>query len=361
MSIIGGSMKNTNIVPQTIDNTPIGISIYSVKQEYCHHHNKFLEIIYCLKGNATLHVLYEDIDLTDGDIISCDPHDVHSLSSKEENLFVSFYFDLTHPVFNNPDLQHMFFVCERYVLRKESQEQLQKLKHLLLTLLYFYCFPHEKVSQVDTFNNLALKIMAIMLEHFHFFNYVTGSLDYSQDAKNRLEHIMIYTNRYYYEKLTLSRIGEEEHINPTYLSHFFKKTTFFGYSGFLNFVRTYQSELLLLETDMKISDISYACGFSDPKFYYKQFKIWYRHTPLQHRKLLKEIEQNSVENHYYKVDEISSKLEHYISYYFATLHIPEFWNVPYIPYRNIPVNSDSSSGDCSSCIANTSSSIQILP
>lgn len=331
-------MGNNRITFDFIRDTPVGISIYSVTQEPCHYHEGYLEIIYCLKGNATLHVSYEDIVLTDGDIISCDPHDIHALRSSEENLFVSFYFDLSHPIFEKPDLKYIFFVCERYVLRKEKQDEMQNLKHFLLTLLYFYCFPHDKVSQSETFNNLAVTIINIMLEHFHFFNYITNALDYSQDAKDRFEHIMIFTNRNYPEKLTLTRIGQEEHLNSNYLSHFFKKTTFLGYSAYLSFIRTYQSERLLLNTNENISDISYTVGFSDPKYYYRHFKKWYGHTPLQHRKFFQATCSRSAENKYYHPNEIGPILEHYISYYFATLHIPEFWNVPFIPFRNVPLS-----------------------
>lgn len=329
-------MNNYNIRPNLIPNTPVGISIYSVTQEACHYHEGFLEIIYCLKGNATFHASYEDIRLIDGDIISCDSHDIHALNSTKENLFVSFYFDLTHPIFNDPDLKDVLFVCERYVLPKKQQDEMQNLKHFLLTLLYFYCFPHAKVSSTETFNNLAVKILNIMQEHFHLFHYVTQSMDYTQDQKERFNRIVIYINQHYDEKITLSHLAEKEHVNPNHLSHFLKKTTLGGYSSFLNYIRTYQSEWLLFISSANISDISYNAGFSDPKFYYKSFKTWYGHTPLQHRKFFQRIEQLSEPNHYYEINEISDLLEHYISYYFATLHIPEFWDVPYIPFRNVP-------------------------
>lgn len=330
-------MHTANTVPDFIKDTPVAISIYSITQEACHYHEGFLEIIYCFKGNAVIHIAYEDIPLTDGDIISCDPHDIHALQSSENNLFVSFYFDLRHPIFNNPDLPYMFFVCERYVLRKEKQDEMQNLKHLLLTMLYFYCFPHEKVSQRETFCNLALKIMDIMLEHFHFFNYVANTLDYSQEAKQRYEKVMVLTNQRYSEKLTITKIGAQLHLNSNYLSHFFKKTSFVGYSSYLNFVRIYHSEVLLLDSIRNISDISYTVGYSDPKFYYRSFKKWYGCTPLQHRTFFKKIEERSQENQFYDPKEISAQLEHYISYYFATLHIPEFWNVPFVLFRNVPL------------------------
>lgn len=330
------AMARGNIIPALIPGTPVGISIYSVTQERDHYHDGFMEIMYCFKGNAVLHQNYEDIVLEEGDIISCDPRDVHCLRSSEDNLFVSFYFDLADPIFGNPDLPDIFFVCERYVLRPEKQNEMQNLKHFLLTMLYFYCFPHPKVSLEDTFNNLAVKIIDIMLEHFHFFDYSLNELEYSAEAKKRFERLVVYINQHYHEKLTISKLSEIEHLNSSYLSLFFRKTSFFGFSGLVNFMRIYHSGSMLLDSDKNISDIALDLGYSDSKFYYRNFKIWYGHTPLQHRKYYQETLSKSQENRYYTPEEITSILEHYISYYFATLHIPEFWNVPYIPYRNVP-------------------------
>lgn len=330
-------MGKYNMKPAMIDGTPVGISIYSVTQEKPHYHEGIMEIIYCFKGNATIHISYEDIRLEEGDIISCDPHDVHCIRSNDDNLFISFYFDLNNPVFENKDLKDIFFVCERYVLKKEKQDELQNLKHFLLTMLYFYCFPHPKVSQTETFTSLSKKILDIMLKHFHFFDYMSRHDDYPAEAKSRFERILIYTNQNYQQKLTISGISQQEHLNSNYLSHFFRETTFLGYSNFINFVRIYHSEILLLDTSENISDISLESGFSDSKFYYRYFKKWYGHTPLHHRKYFYQVEETSENNQVYEPNEIASQLEHYISYYFATLHIPEFWNVPFIPFRNVPV------------------------
>lgn len=330
-------MLKGNITPELITGTPAAISIYSVTEERNHYHEDFLEIIYCFNGSATLHVSYEDIILEEGDIISCDPHDIHSLKSDEENLFVSFYFDLTDSLFGIPDLPYMFFVCERYVLRKEKQDEIQNLKHLLLTMLYFYCFPHPKVSQTETFRNLSEKVIKLMMEQFHFYDYAANTTVFSPEAKSRFERIYVYTNKHYSEKLTVSKMCEIEPLNANYLSHFLKKTSFTGFSHMLNFMRIYNSAIMLMETDKNISDISLDVGFSDSKFYYRHFKTWYRQTPQKYRKYLKEQAERSEENRYYKIEEITGTLEHYISYYFATLHIPEFWSVPFIPYRNVPL------------------------
>lgn len=329
-------MGSGNIKPNIIPGTPVGISIYSVTQERDHYHEGFMEIIYCFKGKAVLHQNYENIILEEGDIISNDPHDIHCLRSSEDNLFVSFYFDLHNPIFENPDLPDIFFVCERYVLRSEKQNEMQNLKHFLLTMLYFYCFPHPKVSQAETFRNLAVKIIEIMIKHFHFFDYSYNELNYPEEAKKRFTRVQTYINRHYQEKLTIGTLSEQEHLNTSYLSQFLRKTVLLNFSGLLNFTRIYHSGRLLLDTDKSISEISYELGYSDSKFYYRYFKTWYGHTPLQHRKYYQEVLLQSEKNTFYQPEEIIPVLEHYISYYFATLHIPEFWNVPYILHRNVP-------------------------
>ena len=72
---------NGNIIPDLIPGAPVGISIYSVTQEAPHHHEGFMEIIYCFKGPIRICSRSLDMLLEDGDIISCDPFDVHYMSA----------------------------------------------------------------------------------------------------------------------------------------------------------------------------------------------------------------------------------------------------------------------------------------
>lgn len=322
--------------PAFISNTPVGISIYSITQEAPHYHEGILEIIYCFKGTAQLHSGYEYIEIREGDILSCNSFTIHSLASDQDNLFVSFYFDLRSPIFHKDDLDHIFFVCEKYVLTEEKQNEMQNLKHLLLTLLYFYCFPNERVTSECLFNDLAKNAIQMMLDQFHFFDYINTEPDYSLEAKKRFERIYIYINTHYMEKITIEHLCEKEHLSANYLSKFFKKTSYWGLSKSVNYVRIRRSEFLLLTSDKNISDIAYEVGFSDPKFYYKHFKTWYGHTPLQHKKNYQNMSGNFKDNVYFLPADIRMRLEHYIAYYYATLHIPDFWNVPFTYMRNTP-------------------------
>ncbi len=390
---------NGNIIPDLIPGAPVGISIYSVTQEAPHHHEGFMEIIYCFKGPIRICSRSLDMLLEDGDIISCDPFDVHYMSatgteaaemdtsgadgsegSNAENgnaegggtegggavsqpahnanaggagtsakgqydtgsddtgnLMVSFYFDLQSPVFEKPDLDKLYFICEPSAIPESKQENLAELKRLLLTLLYFYCFPHPKLPRAETAARFSKKIIRTMLDHFHYFYFIANSTEYSDEMKSRFESIITYIEKNYSDKITLGGLCETEHYNYKYLSRFFKKTSEVGFSKFVNDIRAYKSASILLETNRNISEISYEVGFSAPMYFYKVFKMWNGLTPHQYRKKLRELAASADENIYYDIPAVKEDLEHFISFYFAQLQVPELWLMPYIPFKGLPI------------------------
>jgi AraC-like DNA-binding protein len=94
--------------------------------------------------------------------------------------------------------------------------------------------------------------------------------------------MMSYLQTHYNEKVTLESIANEFNLAKVYISEFLG-TFEVGFRKSLNYIRANRSQKLLLTTDMNIMDISEACGFSDPKYYYRAFKEWYKCTPRQFR------------------------------------------------------------------------------
>lgn len=329
-------MLAKKITPSPIPNTPMSISIYSTSQEAPHYHDGIIEIIYCFKGSVTLHYGYEFIEINAGDILSCNSHTIHSLSGTEDNLLISFFIDLKSPIFKKEKLDKIWFVCEKFVLTQKKQDEMQNLKHLLLALLYFYCFPASEIRSDEIVIDFSKKIINMLLEHFHFFDYMNIQPQITPEVKERYERMHIYINEHFTEKLTIERLSKSEHLTSNYLSQFFKKISYWSLPKHVNFARIRSSEILLLTTNRNISDIAYEVGFSDPKFYYKMFKAFYGHTPFQHRKMYAQKVKAAKENTIFLPNEIRIDLEHYIAYYFATLHIPKFWNVPFTYMRNVP-------------------------
>ena len=96
----------------------------------------------------------------------------------------------------------------------------------------------------------------------------------------------IYDNFTYHIKL--SDVAEREHVSIWHLSHLFKQAVGCSFQDFISFARVEFSEKLLLSTSRSISDISYQCGFSSPRYYTENFISWFGMNPSEYRSRYKD-------------------------------------------------------------------------
>lgn len=82
---------------------------------------------------------------------------------------------------------------------------------------------------------------------------------------------------HYYEPLDLTAIAERFHVNPSYLSHLFKREMGVGVTQYITRIRMEQAQRLLKETDLKIAQVAEKVGLSDPRYFNTVFK---RHTGM---------------------------------------------------------------------------------
>jgi two-component system response regulator YesN len=73
------------------------------------------------------------------------------------------------------------------------------------------------------------------------------------------------------QPLSLERVAEQVHLNPSYLSTIFKKETGQNFSDYLISCRINEAKRLLRESNLKIAQISYAVGYTDNKHFSKIF------------------------------------------------------------------------------------------
>ena len=305
-----------------IEGTQIDFKFYEAVHEAAHFHSDCLEVVFCVRGNINIRIAYEELTVKEGEIILIDTDDVHCIFSDEENLLISFYIDQTSELFGNSDLVNMSFVCHKGEIHPSMEKKIDYMHKLLLTMFYTYISPrYGEDEKKSIINRTAVQIMNIVEENFSVFYWMNDPNQFPDDAKTRFEHIFAYIYKNTRGRMTIEELGALEHIIPNYLSQFLKKTSFLGLRGLRTYIRVYKAELLLLTTDMSITDISYQSGFSDPKYFYRAFKQWYGHTPLNHRKLYREYARSNVDNREMDIAEIRDELDDLISYYQAELQL----------------------------------------
>lgn len=98
-----------------------------------------------------------------------------------------------------------------------------------------------------------------------------------------VQSVQTYLEEHYALPCCLDLLAQQYHMSVSHLSHTFKKITGQSVIGYLNACRFAAAKRLLCETDMDISHIVSACGFSDCSNFSRSFRALTGMTPTQFR------------------------------------------------------------------------------
>ena len=101
-------------------------------------------------------------------------------------------------------------------------------------------------------------------------NYTMSSA--TQDQRSQVERIKIYIGQNFTLPLTLTDIAENIKLNPSYVSHIFKKETGENLFDYIARLRIERAQELLRATDWKIAKISREVGIEDQRYFCQVFK-----------------------------------------------------------------------------------------
>lgn len=94
------------------------------------------------------------------------------------------------------------------------------------------------------------------------------------DAKHAdvIHRCIQYLGEHYAEPITLRDAADHVYLTPTYLCRVFKRETGLAFNEYLNRLRVNKAKELLLNRELRLTDISLLVGFSDQSYFTKVFK-----------------------------------------------------------------------------------------
>ncbi len=265
------------------DDFPINITIASI-DEYPIHYHQDTEFIYVLKGKINLKNGYCVYTLHEGDVFVNAGHEVHSMRAVdgEENIVVLIQISTRYFSQYFPELGK---ACYRTYSKKNNNPRLDVLCEMLLQIILQY--------NIKSFNykNECIRLMKDVIDYmdkyFNLFVFegdvVINMESVDQISIDRISRIINYIYQNYAEKIKLEELASMEHLSMFYVSHIIKNCTGKNFREFLCFARVERSEILLLDTNKKISQIAKEVGFSTTAYYEKYFLKWFKRTPEEHR------------------------------------------------------------------------------
>ena len=96
---------------------------------------------------------------------------------------------------------------------------------------------------------------------------------------NIVKRVLAYMERNYVDDLKLEDIAKIFNYNSAYLGKVFKKITGDSFNSLLNRIRIDNAKRLLLETDLKVYQISEQVGYSNTDYFYTKFRKYVGISP----------------------------------------------------------------------------------
>ena len=264
---------------------PVYVDFVTVK-EYPIHWQNAIEILYVLKGTIQVTINEETYDLEENELEIINVDEAHRLYSKDkDNRVLIFYIN---PYFFEKyynDIGNMFFYTNT---SDEGAQETEKYDELRTFLSIILC---EIIQKVDNFDeeieDTLVKLLYHLINNFHYLMHEQDELRENEEQLERYHRIAKYIFNNYNSNITLQDIANKEFLSTHYLSHEIKYATGSSFTDLINLTRVEESVKLLLDTDKTISEISEEIGFSHTRYFNKNFKLYYKTTPLNFRKKYK--------------------------------------------------------------------------
>lgn len=262
-----------------IEGTPVAVRVYSIEEYEPHYHENCIELVLVLKGDAYIMASYDRFHMKAGEFVVINNGDIHYIRSESENVILSMYVDLNAFEDKCRYIRNLYFVCESFNVNNVQRVYLQELRKTITAIV----MEAAGGGHTDRINESINRFMDMLIYRFDLANY-HNLREISEAQLERYHHLIREADENYGDRLDLEDIASKEFIGKKYISQFWKNMTNMNFTEYLNSRRSEMAERMLLATDKSINEISLVCGFSDPKYIYKNFRKWYEKTPSEYKK-----------------------------------------------------------------------------
>lgn len=215
-----------------------------------------------------------------GEFVVINNGDIHYIRSDVENVLLSMYVDLNAFTDKCRYIRNLYFVCESFNVNNVQRAYVQELRKTVTSIVMDAAGGGENTDRINESIN---QFMDMLIYRFDLANY-HNLKEISETQLERYHRLIREADENYGDKLDLEDIASKEFIGKKYISQFWKNMTNMNFTEYLNSRRSEMAERMLLATDKSINEISLVCGFSDPKYIYKNFRKWYEKTPSEYKK-----------------------------------------------------------------------------
>lgn len=245
-----------------------------------HYHHSHYEITFSLFGEMKYYVNYKTVELSSYEAVFIKKTQIHRTDAQSSSRYVSVHFNdnfINTVCQGRTELLDIF--SSSYF--KTPTENISEFSSLLQKII-----TESDTSPQDFSKTLASYYVYELLVMLH--RVLTKLSPQEKISSNPIiEQASKFIHQSFRAQISLKEIAAHCHVNPSYLSRLFKKEVGVNVTSYINTVRIREASILLLQTDMQIIEISFACGFMDVRHFCEVFKAHKNMTASQFRRLKK--------------------------------------------------------------------------
>ena len=244
-----------------------------------HWHDDQIEIIMIISGCVEAQIGCDGYSMHQGNILIIGTEDVHSYRGLDDGN-AAMILSITCGEFADlfPGIENWNLICDPDV-EKNDEESLSKIRSLLLKA----AVSHLKEQE---YRDIIEDILLFCRDNFLSTNLVKRKSDAKRTEMEIFQRISEYIEENYQNPLSLSEISASIRYSFNYTSFLVRKITGMSFISYLNHIRCFAAERMLISTGRKITDIALDCGFSDSRAFNRYFSKIYRTSPSSYRKRL---------------------------------------------------------------------------
>jgi AraC-like DNA-binding protein len=259
------------------------------------HYHDFVEVVFILNGQGTQVLEGNEYLVSAGDVFVLQGNQRHYFKDASNVEIVNLMFDAeSQPDMINNCIRLMdgykaLFILEPHFRAKHNFNNMLRLKRnelasIELILNAMFMEQENKWEGYDVILSNRFEELIILLSR----NY--SKIDTNKaKALVRISKVLDFLENNYSENLNIDDLAEKAIMSKRNFMRIFRGAVGLSPIHYLKQVRLQKARTMLRDTNLQVTEISDACGFTDSNYFIKCFKSAYSTTPFKYRMRFKKL------------------------------------------------------------------------